>query len=82
MNPYAQNNEETTSQETEASEEEGARPADQNVNERLTLYELTNEMRQLNERQPLKVNDTLENVATVDLFNYGNQKIRNLQKRI
>ncbi|EGQ3101158.1 SCP-like extracellular protein [Staphylococcus pseudintermedius] len=74
MNPYAQNNEETTSQDTEASEEEGARPADQNVNERLTLYELTNEMRQLNECQPLKVNDTLENVATVDLFNYGNQK--------
>lgn len=73
-NPYAQNNENDASQETEESAEEEGRPADQNVNERITLYELTNEMRKLNERQPLKVSDTLEDVATVDLFNYGNQK--------
>ncbi|MEJ7541143.1 CAP-associated domain-containing protein [Staphylococcus intermedius] len=74
MDPYAQNDGEETPQPTEKSTEADVRPPDQNVNERLTLYELTNEMRKLNERQPLKVNDTLENVATVDLFNYSNQK--------
>ncbi|ARJ51558.1 CAP-associated domain-containing protein [Staphylococcus lutrae] len=70
MNPYPQNSEGVSVQPDHLTEE---RPPDQNVNERLTLYELTNEMRQLNGRRTLKINHILENVATVDLFNAGEQ---------
>ncbi len=68
INPYAQNN--SSSKEVD-KEDAKDKPSDQNVNQRLTLYELTNEIRKLNGRQPLKVNQTLEDVATVDLFNSG-----------
>ncbi|QLK85760.1 CAP-associated domain-containing protein [Staphylococcus sp. 17KM0847] len=64
INPYSQNEDHT--EDTQNTKE--IYSPEQNANQLLTLYELTNEMRQRYQREPLKVNATLENVATVNLF--------------
>ncbi|UEX89442.1 CAP domain-containing protein [Staphylococcus ratti] len=68
MNPYAQN-ESSMLSEDEVDKKEAHKNPDQDVNQRLTLYELTNEMRQLYHRKPLTVEGKLESVANVNLFN-------------
>ncbi|UXR72291.1 CAP-associated domain-containing protein [Staphylococcus sp. IVB6238] len=66
MNPYSSN--EMDDSFTMSHERSDKRNPDQNANQLLTLYELTNEMRELHHRDHLEVNSTLENVATVNLF--------------
>ncbi|MCS4486743.1 CAP-associated domain-containing protein [Staphylococcus americanisciuri] len=68
INPYSSNEE---SEENMVQSEE--QNPDQNSNQLLTLYELTNEMRKLHQREPLKINSALENVATVQLFQATNK---------
>ncbi|REH96089.1 SCP-like extracellular protein [Staphylococcus felis] len=67
INPYSEQNDDPLTKE-ELDQEAERQTADQTKNQLLTLYDLTNEMRKLNHREPLRVNATLENVATVDLF--------------
>lgn len=66
INAYA-SNEENAKAIQESAQADKQQP-DQNANQLLTLYELTNEMRRLHHREPLDINSTLENVATVNLF--------------
>ncbi|PTH49044.1 CAP-associated domain-containing protein [Staphylococcus agnetis] len=68
MNPYKQNETDVLT-EDEVNQKEAHKNPDQDVNQRLTLYELTNEMRQLYHQKPLKVEGKLESVANVNLFN-------------
>lgn len=68
INPYTQNQPELLS-EDEVDQKEAHKNPDQDVNQRLTLYELTNEMRKLYHRRPLQVEGKLESVANVNLFN-------------
>lgn len=66
INPYSSNGDET--QDLKKETQEVMQNPDQNANQVLTLYEVTNEMRRLHQREPLAINSTLENVATVHLF--------------
>lgn len=68
MNPYKKNEPDLLT-EDEVDKKEASKSADQDVNQRLTLYELTNEMRQLYHQKPLKIEGKLESVANVNLFN-------------
>ncbi|MBI5974491.1 CAP-associated domain-containing protein [Staphylococcus canis] len=67
INPYSDKINEPLTDEALEQEDKKQTP-DQTKNQLLTMYDLTNEMRKLNQRAPLEVNSTLENVATVDLF--------------
>ncbi|AVQ32746.1 SCP-like extracellular protein [Staphylococcus muscae] len=66
INPYSHNESDEGS--SSLQEMPAKRSPDQNANQLLTLYEVTNEMRALHQRDALEVNTTLENVATVNLF--------------
>ena len=68
MNPYTQNKPDFLT-EDEVDKKEAHKNPDQDVNQRLTLYELTNEMRKLYHRRPLGIEGKLESVANVNLFN-------------
>lgn len=67
VNPYSEQNDDTLN-ESKEDEAKATPSSEQTQNQLLTLYELTNEMRKLYQMDSLEVNPTLENVATMDLF--------------
>lgn len=63
LQPYKTNESQSSS-----SKKHKELPYEQNTNQLMTLYEVTNEMRKLKGLKPLKVNNDIAHIASINLF--------------
>ncbi|MEX2947948.1 CAP domain-containing protein [Staphylococcus warneri] len=63
LQPYKTNESQSSS-----SKKDKELPYEQNTNQLMTLYEVTNEMRKLKGLKPLKVNNDIAHIASINLF--------------
>ncbi|MGO2795034.1 MAG: CAP-associated domain-containing protein [Staphylococcus saprophyticus] len=58
----------SSQEDKEVQSEHGDLPYEQNSNQLMTLYEITNEMRKLKDAKPLKINNDIAHIASLNLY--------------
>ena len=58
----------SSQEDKEVQSEHGDLPYEQNSNQLMTLYEITNEMRKLKDAKPLKINNDIAHIASFNLY--------------
>lgn len=64
LQPYKLNTDEGDTSDSK----DKATPFEQNPNQLITLYEVTNQMRELKGLKPLKINDDIAHIASINLY--------------